>query len=196
MLKKITACMLVVVMLLSVCLMQVSAEGYGISPLGTTIFYVENGWNIYSDELSGEPMPIYSEIGNYCFKSGYHGGDSVGLFAEKDGRILLLDDVYELGEVTDLDAFNKAYLEYNDEENRVHVFIRMKGDANQDKSITIEDSLKIQKVVAKVESPVFPPYESAPGLVEFDTMCHDYDDDGEITIADVVGTQLYLARKV
>ncbi len=194
MLKKLVALVLTTSLILGISVMQVSAEGYGTSPLGTTIFYVENGWNVYSDEQPGEPMPNYIEIGSYCFISGYHMDESVGLFAEKNGQVLLLEDAFELGEVTDLDSFYQAYLEYNNETNKLLVSIARKGDANKDTIITIEDSLQIQKVVAKLQTSYI--YAgAAPAIQTFNTMCHDYNDDGVITIADVVGTQLYLARK-
>ncbi len=199
MLKRITACVLIVVMMLSLCMVNVYAtEEIGPFPTSTEeygetiIFYEENSWTVYYYRFGIVPAHYTDRIDNYVFFTGainllY----PLGIYAEKGDKVLTLEEAYDSGEVTNLDALFNA-MDSSDKREKILLTVTISGDSDLDGEITIKDAVKIQKSIARLESLV----GSSTEENEFNIYACDYNLDNKVTLSDVLALQLYLARKV
>ncbi len=82
-----------------------STEEYG----ETIIFYEENDWTVYYYENSVGGMYVTERVGNYIYEPNIYGIPYLlSIYAEKGDVVLHLDEAYNSGEVTDLEALTKA----------------------------------------------------------------------------------------
>ncbi len=198
MLKRITACMLIVVMILGLGMVNVyateeirpyptSSEEYG----KTVIFYEENGWTVYYFIFQEVLYIPVCRVGNFIYDPKSVGVPyDLAIYAEKGDVVLHLDEAYDSGEVTDLEALTKAM---EAEENIPTEFITISGDTDIDGKLTVSDVLNIQKTLAKIDKLVY----DNPYIEErLKVYTRDYDLDDKVTLSDAIALQLHLARKV
>ena len=136
-----------------------------------------NGWIVfYGTSGGGSPMIVSERIGGYVFvNSSWESPYKIGLYAEKDGRILTLKEAYELEKI-DIDkvACVQSY----------YIEPYAPGDTDTDGSVTVKDVLNVQKAIAK-KIYIIEPYDLA---------FYDYNGNGIIEIKDVLDMQKKIAK--
>ncbi len=200
MFKKLISFVLIVSMVLLISLIPVSATDipkytqplpYAIEG-DTVVFYEEDGWTVYRFQAAIGPMPLTVRVGKYIFCKSYDIPYKLGIYVEKDGVVLYLEDAYEHGIIKDMDTL-VANLEKSSTKNVFPIDIYVSGDVNQDKEINVEDVLEMQRYLADLK--VTPKYdENDPRPWEEYMYFFDHNLDGQPTISDALSMQKDLAN--
>ncbi len=200
MFKKLISFVLIVSMVLLISLIPVSANTTEHTyPMPdekegrTTIFYEENGWTVYYHSYMGVNLADTLRVGKYVFYKGVDLPYYVGIYLEKDGVILYLNEAYESGEIKDLDALIQSLLMAKEKGAYIPMSISISGDADYDWEITVADVLEIQRHLADLKEATGTEYWD-PAKWEQYFFSFDYDLDGEPTISDALSIQKDLAE--
>lgn len=142
-----------------------------------------NGWTVFKGS-SGVVTPacIATRIGScVVISKNIYMPYEPGLYAEKDGVILTLEEAHNSGEL-DFDSITDSI-------KAARYELYPAGDANQDGEITMNDVLDVQKALANYGTISF-----KPGFMAYDNLFMDFDGNYEINIKDVLGMQKVIAK--
>ena len=142
-----------------------------------------NGWTVFKGS-SGVVTPacIATRIGRcVVISKNIYMPYEPGLYAEKDGVILTLEEAHNSGEL-DFDSITDSI-------KAARYELYSAGDVNQDSEITMNDVLDVQKALANYGTISF-----KPGFMAYDNLFMDFDGNYEINIKDVLGMQKVIAK--
>ena len=135
-----------------------------------TVFYGTPGW-------SGD-MFTNDWIGGYVFVSqSWETPYKIGLYAEKDGKVLTLQEAYNTGEIDIMRVVDNV--------GAASMSVYLSGDINKDGEITVSDVIEVQKAIAKYLD---------VSQEEFSFPFYDFDGNGEVSIKDALDMQKRIAK--
>ncbi len=135
-----------------------------------SVFYGTPGW--------AGAMFTNDWIGGYVFVSpSWEAPYKIGLYAEKDGKVLTLKEAYDTGEIDITQVVEHI--------NVINRAVYFSGDINKDGEITVSDVLEVQKAIAKYTD---------ISQEEFSFPFYDYDGNGIIEVKDVLDMQKKIAK--
>lgn len=148
-----------------------------------------NGWNVFSGTpgyYPGDPgfVPDFGfmseQFDNYVIISyGYMVPYKLGVYAEKDGVILNLEEAFNQNKINIGDV---AQVCYEHEGEYLFPTARRIGDTNKDNKISIADVLDLQKFIARE-------------IADFDKHTYpDYNQDESVNLKDVIDMQKSIAK--
>ena len=135
------------------------------------VFYGTPGWL--------HPTCVSDRVRNYILvNSSWEHPYKLGIYAEKNGEILTLNDANRTGEIILNDTIINTILE---QISSIRVY--SPGDTDMDGDVTVKDVLNVQKIIAKLIA-----------ADEFTFVFYDYNNDGDINVCDVLDIQMKIAK--
>lgn len=186
--KKVINLILVLLMLCSMSVIAVSADGeYSDLTIHYYKFGESNGYDVCIIEAEGGHfVELYEVVGNYLFFSpsspGWFNDDPIRIYAVKGAEQIYIEEACDRG-LIDIDEVAKMVDGFEAPEQGISYSVVPLGDLNMNRKLEVADAVIIQKIIAKAET------------TSMEILC-DVNKDGDINIEDVLLLQKKIAKLV
>ena len=185
--KKVISLILVLLMLCSMSVIAVSADGEYYDPfIHYYKFGESNGYDICIIEATPKPAELQEVIGDYLFIGAYLPGGipdyQTAIYAIRGDEKIHLEDAGETGLVNmdEVAEMVDGFYQKVGGASISYMVIRL-GDVNNNKQLEVFDVIQIQKEIAKI-------------YTEINMLLCDVNKDGDINIEDVLLLQKKIAK--